>query len=177
MGNNKKFILTFAVMAGINIAGLAGWWLIFSHIQASRESILTSRLKIEETDRRINNSHALKNLLAEIRKDKEKIDASFLNSRGVAGFLEKLEALGRQAAVEVAIGSINLPGQNGISEPRFQAKASGSFRDLLQYFSSLENLPYQISFEKFSLIKPDEQDKNKNNWIFDFDISVLSYIP
>lgn len=177
MGNNKKFILTFVIMVAINIAGLAGWWLIFSYIQASRDNILASRLKIQETDRRINNAHLLKNLLSEIRKDKEKIDASFLNSQSVVGFIEKLEVLGRQAGVSASIKSINLPDQNKIKEPRLQVSATGSFRDLFQYFSLLENLSYQISFEKFSLIKPDEQNKGQKNWTYDFDISVLSYMP
>ncbi len=177
MGNNKKFITTFVIMAAINIAGLVGWWLIFSCIQASRDSILASRAEIEETDRRISNAHLLKNLLSEIRKDKEKIDVSFLNSQNMVGFLEKLEVLGRQAGVNVSIRSINLPGQSEINEPRLQVAATGSFRDLLQYFSLLENLPYQIIFEKFSLIKAEEQNKGQKNWTYDFDISVLSYIP
>ncbi len=180
MKDNKKLTLSIVLAVAVNIAAIFGWLFVFFEIQKSQKSILEAQAEIYQADRRLSNVGPLGALLKDTEKDKEKIESAFLNSQNLVGFIEKLESLGRKTETDVAVKSIKLPDQSEIKEPHFEIQVRGSFRDLFQYIFLLENLPYQISFERINLIKPEaskEAKKTSKNWEADLEISILSYAP
>ncbi len=171
-------------MVGINLIAIAGWWFVYSSVQQERDAIATLRREIDINERRINNSHSLGVLLADIKKDEEKISLIFLNSSNIVKFIEDLEFLGHKASTTLEVDAIRLPtpGDN-IKEPSFHFKITGTFGELFQYFMLLENIPYQIEFERVSLLNPQTSNlggitntkKSIPIWEAEFDVKLLSY--
>ncbi len=171
-------------MVGINLIAIAGWWFIYSSVQQERDTIANLRREIDINERRMNNGRSLGVLLADVKKDEEKISSTFLHSNNIVKFIEDLESLSHKASTTLEVNAIKLPtpGDN-IKEPAFHFKITGTFGELFQYFALLENLSYQIEIEKVSLIKLQTSNsggmtntkKSIPIWEAEFDVKLLSY--
>jgi hypothetical protein len=177
--DNKKFITSVILIAGINIAGIIGCWLVFSAVQKERSAVLEARRGIDIGERRLNNVRSLGALLKDIEKDTEKISATFLNSETIVKFIEELESINQKTGTNLLVRVINLPNQSETKAPYFEFQIRGSFRGLFQYLILLENVPYQITIDRVNLTRPtaEELDKNEKigNWRADFKVTLLSY--
>ncbi len=184
MKNKQKLIISIVLIVGINLIAIAGWWFVYSSVQQERDTIANLRREIDINERRMNNSRSLGVLLTDIKKDEEKISLTFLNSNNIVKFIEDLEFLGRKASTTLEVNAIKLPtpGDN-IKEPAFHFKITGTFGELFQYFTLLENLPYQIEIERVSLFNPQTSNsggitntkKSIPIWKAEFDVKLLSY--
>ena len=184
MKDKQKLIISIALMAGINLIAIAGWWFVYSGIQQKRNVIVALRSEIDINERRMNNSRSLGVLLADVKKDEEKISSTFLHSNNIVKFIEDLEFLGRKASTTLEVNAIKLPtpGDN-IKEPAFHFKITGTFGELFQYFALFESLPYQIEIERVSLINPQASNSGRITdtkksipiWEAEFDVKLLSY--
>ncbi len=180
MQSNKKFITSVVLIVGINLIGIVGWWLAFSYTQEKRNNILAVRQKTALGDERLGNVRSSRALLENIKKEKEKIAAAFVESENIIGLIKEFESLGQRAGVGLKINAVNLPtARSDTQKPTFEFRAEGLFRDLFQYLVSLENLPYQINFKEIqlntALSAPSEKKENKGFWQADFKINLLSY--
>ncbi len=184
MKDKQKIIISIALIIGINLIAIAGWWFVYSSVQEEKETITALRREIDINERRMNNSHSLGVLLADVKKDEEKIASIFLNPNNIVEFVESLEFLSHQASTTLEINAIKLPtpGDN-IKEPAFHFKITGTFSELFRYFALFENLPYQIEIERVSLLRPQASNlggmtniKISNPiWEAEFDVKLLSY--
>jgi len=184
MKNKQKLIISIALMVGINLIAIAGWWFVYSSVQQERDAIATLRREIDINERRMNNSRSLGVLLADVKKDEEKISLTFLNSNNIVKFIEDLEFLSHKASTTLEVNAIRLPTpEDNIKEPTFHFKITGTFSEMFQYFALFDNLPYQIEIEGISLIK--SQTSNSGGitnakklipiWEAEFDVKLLSY--
>jgi len=184
MKYKQKITISIALIVGINLIAIFGWWFIYSGIQQKRDAIAALRREIDINERRMNNSRSLGVLLTDVKSDEEKITATFLNSNNIVKFIEDLEFLSRKASTTLEVDAIKLPTpEDDIQKPAFHFKITGVFSELFQYFTLLENLPYQIEIERVSLINPKTLNlvgitntkKSIPIWEAEFDIKLLSY--
>jgi len=184
MKNKQKLIISIALVAGINLIAIVGWWFVYSGVEQERDTIAVLRREIEINERRMNNSRSLGVLLADVKKDEEKISLTFLSSNNIVKFIEDLEFLSHKASTTLEVDAIKLPtpGDN-IKEPALHFKITGTFSELFQYFALFDNLPYQIEIERMSLSKPQTLNlggitntkKTIPTWEAEFDVKLLSY--
>ncbi len=172
MKNSKKFIITIVLMAAINTMAGMGWWYAFDMARKEKSGVERLRIDVSATEKRLNNARSLNNLLKNTEKDAEKISAVFLDSKNIVKFVEGLESLSRKSGVSLVIKSATLPGEKEAEKPKLSFRTKGSFRDLFQHLVLLENIPYQIRFDKVSFTRLE-----KENWQIDFEITILSYAP
>ena len=175
MKDGKKFIISFLLIIGINLLGIAGWWFAFSNILKESKYIASVRSDIEASERRLNNMRSLNALLKNIENEREKVSSVFLNQKNVVKLVEELEFLSQKAGVDFAMSAIDLPAQAESKKPIFRFQIKGSFRDLFHYLVLLEDLFYRIEFENVQFSEIPKGPKSQQLWQADFELTLLSY--
>src|SRR3989344_809666 len=87
-------------------------------------------------------------------------------------FIEDLEGVGRDSGVDVRVESANLAASPKDAGPSLHLEARGNFSSVFKYSLLLENLPYEIVFEKIDIDKVVGEDAP---WRGDYIIKLLSY--
>ena len=107
------------------------------------------------------------------------LDSFFIDPNTVVIFLESLEELGRKTGVSVSIISV----KEGEAEKKsdllsgtiaplsVKLTADGSFKNVYNFLTLLENAPYEIVFDRIQLLKDEE-----TGWSGEFNIVLQSYI-
>lgn len=132
-----------------------------------------------ETDQR-DDINSLNNSLEQISDERALLDSHFAQSSDVVPFMNTIEQLGAPTGASVEIASVETGTNN--SELVVDLKATGTFEQVYQFLTLLENSPYEITFNSMDMHELSAQDasvKNvKNqNWEADFEIQLLSFTP
>jgi Tfp pilus assembly protein PilO len=122
----------------------------------------------------------LNNSLEQVSNERALLNSHFVQSSDVVPFFNTLEQLGVGAGASVVVDSV-VTGTNN-NELVVDLKTTGTFKQVYQFLTLLENSPYEITFNSMDLHTLSAQDvsvKNvKNqNWEADFEIQLLSFIP
>ncbi len=172
--NNKKFIISFASVIILNALIISACFYARSLIKKQEEGARENFKNYTLLSRKSQNIKLLESQMAEIKENFEKLDNFYLKENGLVGFIESLEKIGRDANVLVGIHSVGI--EKDKKSVLFRIDAEGEFEELFQYLVSLENLPYQVAFERMDISSGDAT-KGKNVWKSEVDIRVISFLP
>lgn len=106
-------------------------------------------------EKKAQNIKLLESQSEKLKIDAQKMEQVFLKEENIVGFIENLEKLGRDAGVSVELSSVRMDDKNS-KEPHFDLILKGGFNPLFHYIVLLENLPYQIIFEKLNMSSRDK---------------------
>lgn len=80
-------------------------------------------------------------------EDLTKVKSAFANRESLIQFIEELETVARESDVDLTL-SEPVIGQTSLT---LSLEADGSFAKLYHWLARLENLPYQLTFERINL--------------------------
>ena len=110
-------------------------------------------------------------LLKETQAKRETLNAFFVASDGVVGFIESVESLGNRAGVAVEITGVSIEAfptpRRGSELLRLSVRADGDFKSVFYFFMLLESLPAPLEFERVSL------EGSEGAWSGIFSFSVV----
>jgi len=112
------------------------------------------------------------NYIADTKNERFLIEKTFINRDELVTFIEDLEGVGRDSGVDVRVESANLAASPKDAGPSLHLEARGNFSSVFKYSLLLENLPYEIVFEKIDIDKVGGEDAP---WRGDYIIKLLSY--
>lgn len=166
-----KFKTTLILVLLLVVSGAFGFAWIYRTISAKTKEVFKLNLKLANLESEQKSMLGLKKFLEETKKDKDKINKVFLSEGRIVEFIEELEKLGRAENVEIKIQSA-LVSEKRDANPIFNFELAGNFENIFRTAVLMENLPYQLEIEEFSLTK---EEKGKK-WRGQFKINILSFI-
>lgn len=166
---NKKIIITVVLIALLNGIALTGWIYFLSVIKNQADMIRDIQSKTAVNEKKAESGRSLKNLMAEIAVEKQKINSVFLEKQDIIKFIEELESIADKTGTSIELGNINTSYET--QNPHLQFFLRGNFSQLFHYLVLLENIPYTISIDKMYL-----QKQQKDVWQANFEISLNSFI-
>lgn len=139
----KQFLLIFLVL------NVVFWWSVsafFLEIKKVNRSISLLENTIEVELEREKVLESVKNVILDTAAERSKLDTYFVSSKNAVDFITLLEELARGSTVKLSISSFKeekaKPGDiNGLIE--ISLKAEGEWRNILNFMSLLETLPYK----------------------------------
>ncbi|OGF51524.1 hypothetical protein A2739_02855 [Candidatus Giovannonibacteria bacterium RIFCSPHIGHO2_01_FULL_43_100] len=120
----------------------------------------------------IKDLRVFENYIADTENEKLLLEKAFINRDELVMFIEDLERVGRDVGVDVRVESANLAASPKDIGPSLHLEARGNFSSVFKYSMLLENLPYEIAFEKIDIDKTGDVDAP---WRGDYIIKLLSY--
>lgn len=173
--------ITLGLLLCLNIAGISLYGYMLYKISLERthttEAIasLTDEIKKEEALR------SLSDTLKETALERGKIDGYFVDIKGSAKFLEKLQSFAEGSGASIKLDSVDVDGKTAL---RVDFSASGSFGDIYRLMELLEATPYVIEVRSMNLSKTEimtgEKGKKKQAgnrlWNSSFSIRLLSFV-
>jgi len=138
---NVKNILIVAII--FNIIAISGYVFAFYIVkEKSKEaSVATNDLEVYRT--KSANLSTVQYAVDRTREDREKLEKYFISKDEIISFIERIEALGADAKVELKISGIEEVDQNTL---RFNFSTKGTFVDTMHLVSLVEHLPLKIEF-------------------------------
>lgn len=167
---DKKLIIFFAAIILADVAAVFLWFYLYSKIEERQAGIAEIINNITFSEVNAQNLKLLKSQMEEASGDKEKIDKVFLEKKDIVSFMEYLEKTGKDIGVLVDFNSVKL-GDTGKEKPYFQFSLNGKFENVFRFLVLLENVPYQIIFNRIDMSKNEE----KGVWGANAGISLASY--
>jgi len=132
---------------------------------------LSSELKREQSLQNISS------MLKEISAERAKIESYFVDIKGSAGFLEKLQDFGEKAKVSISLDNVDIEDKSAL---RIDFSANGTFGEVYRLLQILETTPYAIEVRSVNLnkvnISAQGGNKSGNLWSGSFSIRLLSFI-
>jgi len=171
---DKKIKTSLIAIIILNILAVSSYYLFIGKIieKKNASSLAVEELKgvlIEES--KIN---ATKNILKVNKGNLDRIESSFINSDSLVVFLEEIEALGKEAGVELKLSSVAIEKKDG-DILNLNINTIGHFRDIYSFMLVVEQLPYKISFNRSHLRKIEGEDENSGLWNGSFSLGLLSF--
>jgi hypothetical protein len=154
----------------LNLAALAVLvalvWLLLSELRQEREGQLALAQLSAQNERAVEN----RQLFASYGEGEAKVRNYFVTAQSLPDFIEKLEALSRQAGVDFALSQAE-----AAERPRFEFTASGEFAAVSRFLLLLENMPHEIVWEGALLSREPDKEKAKGGWQLSAAFQLLSY--
>lgn len=122
-----------------------------------------------------NNFKKLESVLKETEKDRIVIEKHFVYSSDIVPFLDMIEKLAPKVGVDVKVSLIDISKDN--TTFTVDLNAVGSFDNIYNFISLLENNFYEIEFLKIDVKKEGEDLDGAIKWRGSIKIKVLSFIP
>ncbi|GEM_PF-1753551 len=174
----KKAQIVLIVLAILNIVAIFGYGFMFYKISTEKSrtaetlSLLKSEVKKESTLR------FLAETLDKTTIERGKIDRYFVDIKGSAVFLERLQFFGKQAGVSVRLENVDIEDKTVL---RVNLATNGGFGETYKFLELLENTPYAIEVKSININKvrvslDDKKNTSPNNWSGVFTIRLLSFV-
>ncbi len=122
-----------------------------------------------------NNFKKLESVLGETEEDRALIEEHFVYSSDIVPFLDMIEKLAPKVGVLVNVSLIDISKDN--TTFTVDLNSEGSFGDIYNFISLLENNFYELEFLKIDMSKEEEDVNGINKWRGSIKIKVLSFIP
>jgi len=168
MRDKKTIILVFLSIA-MNVIIIAGWFYLTSFISDGKNKVEVARRNLATVESSVKDNKSLKVLMENIQEKRAEIGEIFLGKESIIKFIEQLEEISDKTGASMKLNSVVID-KNGKNSPVFKFELSGSFREIFHYIKLLENVPYQIVFQRAYVQSDDE------GWSGNFDIILASYI-
>jgi Tfp pilus assembly protein PilO len=166
--NLKSFIpITIWLIACLGI--FAAWLLLYSSLDDKIASINEIKSQTKASEERIKQRRDLKDVIAKLESQKQKIDSVFLNKDTLINFIELLESMSKASGV-----SLNKNSSSADKNPIFDLSAEGNYNQVQNFLVLLENMPYKISLDDVSM-KEKIGAASSTSWVADFRVTLLSY--
>ncbi len=147
----RAFVLVLLLSLGA--VGVYGFFL--SRIAEINRSISATSNELERESLQEERLNSARGLLKETQAKREKLDAFFVASDGVVGFIESVESLGNRAGVAIEITGVSIEAlptpRRGSELLRLSVRAEGDFKSVFYFLTLIESLPAPLEFERVSL--------------------------
>ena len=172
---DKQFIRQLSLLALVNLIAVSGWFVFFiqiSNISWSISETLKAKIVAEAKEE---DGRFLARQVAETKVLREKLETFFLRDQKeeITKFLEGLEALGRQAGLNLEIISVARSDEN----LRLTFKTSGSFGSTYYLIKLIEVVPMKVSFESSRLETKVAEVSGPVSWEGLFVLDLESFLP
>jgi Tfp pilus assembly protein PilO len=148
----KKILVLLFVL---NVVLVASFAFIFSKVKSSEAQTakIYSQIGIDQQGKQ-----ALKDLQQNVQStqgERTQLASYFVNENNIVGFLQQIESLGKPSGAKVKLTSVNKHSSKNASDNYLEisADASGSFRQVFDFITLLQNLPYKLHFTQVSIQK------------------------
>ncbi len=144
-------VLGIALLTGIVVGGGLP---IFSQIQGSNQSLLTTHQELASLERKEELLRNLERTVTDLAPDIKKIERTFFNPSDVVNFIVALESAAASSGVKLSItnADLNKPIPNEQPTSSFTFTAQGSFIQVYRFIVLVESLPFSIEFTDMSLL-------------------------
>lgn len=169
MKNKKIIFLILSVLFTVVFCLI--FYFVYNKILENKKStkLLYNEWKTEENRREIIKS--LDRTINKIQDKKNKIESHFVSSSDVVPFLDFFEKSALLVNTNTEVSSVSVPNDN--STINVSLNVSGSFESIYKYINLIENAPYELYINSFTLNKIG----NPNIWNLNLQIKLLSFIP
>jgi len=151
-------------------------WVLLQRLAALQDEAESFAAEATLLDFKQKNVKALKNVLEETGAQRSRVDALFIDAKGLVRFIQDLETAAKESGAVLKMNSAVLPESPEEKGPRLQFQISGSFPALFLFQTRLESSPYQIRFEKVDFLRAGEGAGQGAGWSADYSLKVLSYL-
>jgi len=184
LSKTKKILAT---VIAINLAGMglyAFFYFAFKRVNLSTIELLSESEKDLKKDEFL---RAARLALANNSSDIKKVDSYFVKADAVAEFIESIEELGRISGANLTVGSVSVEPDTRSKDDfkevlRLKVEAVGSWSQLVNLFSMIENIPYKLVIDNVSanrlgslqdLFFGEEDNSSDGSWKGYMEFSVL----
>lgn len=167
---NKRIIFLILSLLFTIISCLI-FYFFYNEILENKKSteVLYNEWKTEENRREIIKS--LDRTISKIQDKKSKIESHFVSSSDVVPFLDFFEKSAFLVNAKSEVSSVSIPNDN--STINVSLNVNGTFDSIYKYVNLIENAPYELQINSFTLNKIG----NPNIWNLNLQIKLLSFIP
>ncbi len=169
---------TIAILIFLNLAGAALYGYMLYDISLQRSSTTLALTTLQMELERGGNLKQLSDALSSTVDERAKIDGYFVDTKGSAHFLEKLQSFGKLAEAPIHLSSVEVENKSVL---RVGFSVEGSFENIYQLTELLQATPYVINIRSLNLNKINITDTAKNAkqkvqlWSATFSVRLLSF--
>lgn len=179
MITTKTIWVTIWILAILNLVGAALYGYMLYEISLQRadtaSTLSTLRAELQEGDILRELSEALNNTAGE----RAKIDSYFVDIKGSAHFLEKLQSFGKLAQAPIHLDNVDVENKSILT---VNFSTSGPIENIYKLTELLEATPYIINIRSFNLNKVNITNATNNlkqgtrEWSATFSVRLLSFV-
>lgn len=170
---------TYTILAGTIIFMLFAvsvFVFLFRDIKLKNENSSRMALEIERHTAQRNNLSNLQRTIKETKDQRKVLESYIVDEEQIDKFIGWLEEMGAPVGVKVVVNSVSRVGEGSMLS--VDITSSGSFNEVLNFSSLLENSSYKINIEKFFLSKMiqggDEENPEREYWQSQITFNVVS---
>lgn len=153
MRHTSQTIVSLIISAVAVLVAVGGFWFLYNNIE-SQSSVISSKLQaIYDETSSAKLLKANRELVASTETERLQLLNHLVSSDGIVEFIESLEKLGPKTGSTVSISSINSEDDSAkpagsVTLVRALVRATGSWGGSMKMISLLENLPYEVNFDR-----------------------------
>ncbi|MBP9715138.1 MAG: hypothetical protein KBD52_01450 [Candidatus Pacebacteria bacterium] len=150
---------------------------VFLHKEVNKKQKIAQEIEVEweKEEHGRNNFKKLESVLKETEEDRTLIEEHFVYSSDIVPFLDMIEELAPKVEVDVKVSLVDILKDN--TTFTVDLNTEGSFENIYNFISLLENNFYELEFMKIDMKKEGEDVNGVNKWRGAIKIKVLSFIP
>jgi type II secretory pathway pseudopilin PulG len=157
-----KKILILSIISAIIVFSLSGF--SFWQIKKQNESIALLASEAQQSTAKDEAVRSIRLLFDKNKESLTSLDSFFISKDGVVDFINSIDLLGKKFRVDLAIGEVTSEIDQKIKDDfketiKLRLDASGSWGDVIDFLTALENLPYKIKVDQVSVGLSSASDK------------------
>lgn len=157
-----KKILVFSIISAIVAFFLFGF--LFWLIKSQNESIALLAGEVQQNSAKDDAVRSIRLLFDKNKDSLARLDSFFISKDGVVDFINSIDTLGKKYRVNLAIGEVTSEIDQKIKDDfketlKLRLDASGSWGNVIDFLTALENLPYKIKVDQVSVGLSSASDK------------------
>ncbi|HEY4518383.1 MAG TPA: hypothetical protein VJG48_02040 [Candidatus Paceibacterota bacterium] len=161
------------VLILLNIGAIGIWFVLLSRTKAASATVAReSEQLLAENSKESYLSSASRDLRAS-ESNQKYLMSLFVEEGSEVSFLERVEALGKHAGVDVKIVDFSRVGD----QLRLSVQTKGNFQDIYYYLRLVESLPFALSVDSVSIRNGIVGEKGNVFWEGVFGMTLSSYLP
>ena len=150
----------------------------FNVIKSSANKTGEGLTKIDQVNQKNLELNTIKKTIIATEEDRNKLAAYFVSDKSIVGFLEYIESLGETTNTEASIEAVDI----GVETNTLivSVKTIGTFSSVMRYVDLVENMPYRIEINNFTLTTKDSLSDTVlvvPEWEADITFKLISYLP
>ena len=175
----KTTWIVLSALIALNVAGAALYGFMMYRISSEKTKAAEALSKLEAGIKKEYNLRALSAALEKTEEERAKIDSYFVDIKGVAKFLEKLQSFGDASGVSLKLENVDIEGKNAL---KVSFNDNGSFAENYRLLELIENSPYTLEIDSMNINKvmvsvPGGASVSLNNlWSGSFSVRLLSFV-
>ncbi len=166
-------------MALLSVGAIVGYYFLFQEIQTRAVHTSDMQNQIEEAVGRESYLLSLKALITDNKKELAALHDRVVAKDGTGAFLDKIEALGRLASVQVSTDALGVGASGEGTDPFLEQiglgiSVTGSYSSIRYFLNLLEAMPYSITMPSV-VLEREGGGTNKGMWRASIKVTALIY--